>query len=240
MPEGTVLPRTCVACDKDISDRHGNAKRCQGCADQGLAPATEPVCPTEVPCSNEPCPRAHRQCGWCGAHIGHMQKRAVYCTRQHKKNDGSRRHRGRNPGYYKRYHGSPARIAWRDANGAQIRSAARIRRQALQNDPVEREKKRQWWKRNPIRQRLYQENRRARKLNNPGSVGVTLRDWRRMVLAYRNCCAYCDVWVEHPHMDHVIPLSRGGRHAIGNVVPACSSCNFSKNARLLADWRYRR
>lgn len=41
-------------------------------------------------------------------------------------------------------------------------------------------------------------------------------------------------------MDHVIPLARGGRHGIGNVLPACQPCNSSKGARLLAEWNVSR
>lgn len=32
----------------------------------------------------------------------------------------------------------------------------------------------------------------------------------------------------------------GGRHAIGNVLPVCATCNLSKHDKLLAEWRYRR
>jgi hypothetical protein len=37
-------------------------------------------------------------------------------------------------------------------------------------------------------------------------------------------------------MDHLWPLSRGGAHEPGNVVPACHSCNASKRDRLLWEW----
>jgi 5-methylcytosine-specific restriction endonuclease McrA len=39
-------------------------------------------------------------------------------------------------------------------------------------------------------------------------------------------------------MDHVVPLSRRGRHSIGNVVLACPACNNSKGRRYLVEWRY--
>ncbi|MCA9484169.1 MAG: HNH endonuclease [Nitrospina sp.] len=29
-------------------------------------------------------------------------------------------------------------------------------------------------------------------------------------------------------MDHVVPLSRGGRSTKGNIVPACKECNTKK------------
>lgn len=98
----------------------------------------------------------------------------------------------------------------------------------------------QWAIDNPERMRVRRRARRALKRNNPGSVGVQLRDWSRLVVRYRNRCAYCNESAETLHMDHVIPLALGGRHAIGNVIPACPSCNHSKQDKLLAEWRHRR
>ncbi|MFF5642950.1 HNH endonuclease [[Kitasatospora] papulosa] len=82
--------------------------------------------------------------------------------------------------------------------------------------------------------------RRAHKRNNAGSVGVEVDDWRRLVARYLGCCAYCGGRPETIQMDHVVPLARGGRHAIGNVLPACPTCNNSKSATLLAVWRHQR
>lgn len=65
---------------------------------------------------------------------------------------------------------------------------------------------------------------------------VLSRDRRRMIHRYRGMCAYCKVrpW---SHWDHVIPLSRGGTESIGNLLPACGSCNPSKKARYIMEWR---
>lgn len=47
-------------------------------------------------------------------------------------------------------------------------------------------------------------------------------------------CVYCGA--EAQHVDHVRPLSAGGWEHGDNLVPACSSCNLSKGAKLLTDW----
>lgn len=67
--------------------------------------------------------------------------------------------------------------------------------------------------------------------------GATIlsRDWKRLCDRHNGVCAYCQI-ESATEQDHVIPLSRGGRHAIGNVLPACRSCNASKNAQLLIEW----
>ncbi|MBN1170758.1 MAG: HNH endonuclease [Micromonosporaceae bacterium] len=59
--------------------------------------------------------------------------------------------------------------------------------------------------------------------------GIFARDgWR---------CAYCRGPAET--IDHVVPRSRGGRHAWENVVAACAKCNHTKGDRTLAElgWR---
>jgi 5-methylcytosine-specific restriction endonuclease McrA len=47
-------------------------------------------------------------------------------------------------------------------------------------------------------------------------------------------CAYCGspatTW------DHIVPVSKGGSTTPSNVVPACASCNSSKNDRDVAEW----
>ncbi len=37
-------------------------------------------------------------------------------------------------------------------------------------------------------------------------------------------------------MDHLIPLSRGGKSVKGNIVPACKECNNKKKYLLLVEW----
>jgi 5-methylcytosine-specific restriction endonuclease McrA len=46
--------------------------------------------------------------------------------------------------------------------------------------------------------------------------------------------------VERIEVDHVVPLSRGGRHSIGNLMPLCRSCNASKGGKLLVEWKFSR
>ncbi|HEY8532548.1 MAG TPA: HNH endonuclease [Micromonospora sp.] len=50
-------------------------------------------------------------------------------------------------------------------------------------------------------------------------------------------CAYCRGPAET--IDHVVPRSRGGRHAWDNVVAACAKCNHAKGDRTPAElgWR---
>lgn len=48
-------------------------------------------------------------------------------------------------------------------------------------------------------------------------------------------CAYCSA-TEDITIDHVVPLSRGGKHEASNLASCCRSCNSSKCDRLLSEW----
>ena len=37
-------------------------------------------------------------------------------------------------------------------------------------------------------------------------------------------------------LQHVIPISKGGTHAMGNIVPACQRCNYSKATKEAESW----
>lgn len=78
------------------------------------------------------------------------------------------------------------------------------------------------------RQQAREAQRRSRERETPEPV---LRsEVQAKVALFDGRCAYCgDPWQE---MDHVLSLARGGRHEIGNMVPACRPCNRSKGARI--------
>lgn len=49
-------------------------------------------------------------------------------------------------------------------------------------------------------------------------------------------CAYCGDTEAAVQKDCVLPLSRGGRYTLDNVVPACRSCNASKSNDEVTGW----
>lgn len=117
---------------------------------------------------------------------------------------------------------------WRQANPEKVRS---IRAAYRQQDA---EYMRSYYERNPERFADARHLRRAR-LASVGGAGVSGSDWNRLVVRYGGRCAYC-LAAKPLTVDHIIPISRGGQHAIGNVLPACEHCNKSKGARLLIEW----
>lgn len=53
---------------------------------------------------------------------------------------------------------------------------------------------------------------------------------RKQLLAGRPLCVYCQT-KEATTVDHLIEADRGGSNDLENLVPACSSCNYSRGAR---------
>ena len=51
-------------------------------------------------------------------------------------------------------------------------------------------------------------------------------------------CYYCGKKVGYANltMDHIIPLSRGGRSTKDNLVPCCKTCNTRKKSSLPVEW----
>lgn len=90
---------------------------------------------------------------------------------------------------------------------------------------------REWRKANPDKAVYYNTLRRTR-MNNNGIYLVTTKDLSKLM---SKPCFYCGGKAEH--LDHVVPIARGGRHSIGNLLPACRQCNQSKGAKFITEWR---
>jgi len=50
-------------------------------------------------------------------------------------------------------------------------------------------------------------------------------------------CNGCGCELKNPHLDHVIPLSRGGTNTDDNVQLLCAPCNLSKGSKTMEEWK---
>jgi 5-methylcytosine-specific restriction endonuclease McrA len=64
---------------------------------------------------------------------------------------------------------------------------------------------------------------------------LTPAQWAQLKEAWGGC-AYCDAADVALQKDCVLPISRGGRYTLDNVVPACRSCNASKCNSETTSW----
>ncbi len=100
----------------------------------------------------------------------------------------------------------------------------------------------QWRRDNPeayLRKSRRDSSKRNALKRNADVRVVTDADLRRLLHRQAGRCAYC-AEPEPTTLDHVVPLVRGGRHSIGNLVWSCSPCNKSKGGRLVVEFRYGR
>lgn len=89
-----------------------------------------------------------------------------------------------------------------------------------------------WFQKNPDAIRAQSKKRKAL-LRGAGIKLVTRKEIKRLL---SQKCFYCETQMS-TQVDHVIPVSRGGTHSIGNLVGACASCNASKNKWFITEWK---
>lgn len=142
--------------------------------------------------------------------MAHKRVGAVYCSRSCKSMAGSRRRDAEQPG----------RDAERYVKERDRRIAYAVRY-------------------GQVRPEVGKASRARRKAlaRKAGVLSVTARDWRRLCARHDHRCFYCHARPARLTMDHIIPIIRGGRHSIGNLIPACVSCNSSKSRRFIMEWR---
>jgi hypothetical protein len=159
-------------------------------------------------------PRLERHCAWCGVDISAKKRHAIYCSRicKTKASDDRRLDDGR----------------------SLRRDRARYQREAEHR----KEYARRYLVERPGFAKAMQLRRKAR-LRAVPAYRFTERDWRRLRLRYDNRCAYCGEQTHDLQREHLIPISRGGSHGIGNIVPACPRCNYAKRTSLPIEWKRR-
>lgn len=76
---------------------------------------------------------------------------------------------------------------------------------------------------------INRERRKARELRKS--------QWWKNRIA-RGTCHYCGAVVSPAELtlDHVVPVSRGGRSSKGNCVPSCKECNTRKKQLTPVEW----
>lgn len=91
---------------------------------------------------------------------------------------------------------------------------------------------RQWAKENVEYRRYMNTLRRA-------SGRITFEEWRNVVDAAQGKCQVCGE-TENLHVDHIVPVARGGKTEPGNLQLLCRFCNISKGAKPFTEWLVQR
>lgn len=91
-------------------------------------------------------------------------------------------------------------------------------------------KNKEWMRNNPEARRAIKQNRRAREQNAEGKY--TANDVLELLERQKGKCVYCSASLAKKyHVDHILPLARGGSNWPSNLQLLCQKCNLHKHAR---------
>lgn len=137
---------------------------------------------------------------------------------------------------------------WRQNNPETVKEVTQ--RYRARNAEAVREQQRRWREDNPDYQREYYQRNlerkraysrvkrreyRARKRDAEGSH--TVEDVRIILERQQGRCWWCQEPVgDEYHVDHRIPLARGGSDSAANLVISCPFCNQSKKDKMPHEW----
>lgn len=211
--------RRCNHCGRDLLwsnfHRHRNRKgglhgTCRDCRSQAKYPQLPPA------------PEGYKRCSVC-QQVFLAEPSNFQQHRQHKdglssacktcSNKQSKLHRHKNLDKKRK-----RQLQWQRANRDRVRQANR-----------------DWCRKNPGNVRARKEKRRNRAKQVEGSY--TRSDVLVQYNRQHGCCYYCGEKLgKIYHVDHVIPISRGGANDPCNLVLTCPFCNLSKGDKLPSEW----
>ena len=92
----------------------------------------------------------------------------------------------------------------------------------------------QWKTINKDRVAIHNAKRRSLKKQLPATL--TVQQWQKIKEIFNHQCAYCGKPLTKLTQEHFIPVSKGGEYTHNNIIPACQSCNCSKQAKDFFEW----
>ena len=212
----TLKIRLCLECEADISHRGTAAKRCEDCAAKRRREAGAQWY-TEHP---EKRREVSRECNarWRAKNPDKAREKAA---RWYAKDIGKRREYAA-----QRRAENPERIRETDA------------RRYAKNPKKKREAAARWRAEHPEKARKIYARRRVRELTQLGEVTRGIQTILRKRQNSRCAAPGCGVKLtkSNEHLDHIVPLSKGGMHTDENFQLLCAHCNQTKGAKAPLDF----
>jgi len=78
----------------------------------------------------------------------------------------------------------------------------------------------------------------SKQIRRSAKGSFTAEDIKDLYATQGGRCYYCSVSIEESyHIDHMQPLSRGGRNDVSNICLACVPCNLSKHTKTAEEFK---
>jgi 5-methylcytosine-specific restriction endonuclease McrA len=199
------------------------------CPDCGGSNTGENAVPSKSLC--RPCKRA-RDRAYRLEHLEQAKQRAK---------DYAKANREKLREYHKEYYLENSDTAkertklWREQNLERAK-ATRRERYARQKDK-HRAAYKKWAAENPEKAKASAANSLHRRRARQRDADIREIKRKEMERVFSKGCAFPGCTNTNLQLDHIIPLFRGGRHAIGNLQALCGSHNASKGARLWIEFK---
>ena len=192
--------------------------------------------------------QALRKCTECGNTYTPKHKNNIYCSGKCADKVYNRKRRAK---------AAEAAREWRKNNAERAHAAAKAYRKA--NREAETARVRRWLK-TPRGKETSARSNRTWKLNNPDRVtsyvlrrmkaekegGATAELIEEMWNNGDKTCYLCGIAIDTTThflaptsrtIDHIMPISRGGKHDLDNLAFACRKCNLRKGNKTLEEYR---
>lgn len=98
----------------------------------------------------------------------------------------------------------------------------------------ERKMGNKWRKNNKDKIKIINRNTKLKRKAVPGEH--SLNDIKNKFKEQWGACYWCFEPLHEYHIDHIIPVSKGGTNNPDNICIACPACNLQKKAQLPEDW----
>lgn len=126
----------------------------------------------------------------------------------------------------------------RNLESQRERSRKKALRERIQNPEKIRARNLRWSRNNPARV-IQNHSKRMALLKKSARNVKLISAW--MVSTRKKTgihCYYCETPIHGKaiRFDHIVPVAKGGPHAIENLCCSCHPCNSSKHAKRVSDW----
>lgn len=191
---------------------HYKRMAARGTLDKFITPVT--------PCSVKGCEKPSKARALCATHITRFYRSgSTEFPRRYTEEERRARRKASQKRVWKNYYNK----RWPELR-------ANVREWKRSNAPKVSANNRQWRESNRDVVRTHQANRGARERNGAGRLPRGFIP--KLFALQKGRCVVCRTKLGNGyHIDHILPLARGGQHQGDNIQLLCAACNLSKHAK---------